>query len=135
MWVNYLNFTSVSEKIIFRPKALRTFYMSKSFELKAENSDIKAKIGDKLGYSFHEHMSVGYWAEFEIEDEKVVRHSGTDTVYNTPERMNEPGMSGADAARTTFFFEAIATGTTLLIVRNLFRGETENEYKFRINVS
>jgi hypothetical protein len=109
--------------------------MSKTIELKPENTDIKAKVGDKLGYSFHEHMSVGYWAEFEIEDETVLRHSGTDTVYNTPERMNEPGMAGADAARTTFFFEATAAGTTLLLVRNLFRGESENEYKFRINVS
>jgi hypothetical protein len=44
-------------------------------------------------------------------------------------------MSGADAAKTTFFFEAISTGTSLLIVRNIFRGEIENEYKFRITVS
>ena len=109
--------------------------MSKIFQLKAENSDIKVKTGDKLGYSFREHMSVGYWAEFEIEDESVIRHSGTDTVYNTPERMREPGMSGADAAKTTFFFEAISTGTSLLIMRNIFRGEIENEYKFRITVS
>jgi hypothetical protein len=109
--------------------------MPKTIELKAAKSDVKAKIGDKLGYSFHEHMSVGFWAEFEIEDETVLRHSGTDTVYNTPERMNEPGMSGADAARTTFFFEAISTGTSLLIVRNIYRGDVESEYKFRINVS
>lgn len=109
--------------------------MPKTIELKAANSDVKAKIGDKLGYSFHEHMSVGFWAEFEIEDETVLRHSGTDTVYNTPERMNEPGMAGADAARTTFFFEAISTGTSLLVVRNIFRGDIESEYKFRINVS
>jgi len=109
--------------------------MSKTFELKPENSDIKVKIGDKLGYSFSEQMSVGYWAEFEIEDENVVRHSGTDTAYNNPERMNEEGISGADAARTTFFFEAMNIGTSLLIVRNIFRGDIESEYKFRINVS
>lgn len=109
--------------------------MSKTFELKPENSDIKVKIGDKLGYSFSEQMSVGYWAEFEIEDENVVRHSGTDTTYNSPERMNEEGISGADAARTTFFFEAMNIGTSLLIVRNIFRGDIESEYKFRINVS
>lgn len=109
--------------------------MPKTIELKAAHSDVKAKIGDKIGYSFHEHMSVGFWAEFEIEDETVLRHSGTDTVYNTPERMNEPGMAGADAARTTFFFEAISTGTSLLIVRNIYRGDIESEYKFRINVS
>jgi hypothetical protein len=109
--------------------------MSKTIELKAENPEVQANAGNKLGYSFHEHMSVGYWAEFEIEDESVIRHIGTDTVYNTPERMREPGMSGADAAKTTFFFEAISTGTSLLIVRNIFRGEIENEYKFRITVS
>jgi len=109
--------------------------MSKTFELKPENSDMKVKIGDKLGYSFSEQMSVGYWAEFEIEDENVVRHSGTDTAYNSPERINEPEISGADAARTTFFFEAISSGTSLLIVRNIFRGEIENEYTFRITVS
>jgi predicted secreted protein len=109
--------------------------MSKIVELKIDNTDVKVTIGVKLAYSFNEHMSVGYWAEFEIEDESVIRHSGTDTAYNSPERMNEPGMSGADAAKTTFFFEAISTGTSLLIVRNIFRGEIENEYKFRITVS
>ena len=123
------------KKKLFKPSQHKDFSMSKTFELKPENSDIKVKIGDKLGYSFSEQMSVGYWAEFEIEDENVVRHSGTDTAYNSPERMNEEGISGADAARTTFFFEAMNIGTSLLIVRNIFRGDIESEYKFRINVS
>jgi len=115
--------------------AIQKSKMSKTIELKADNPEVIANVGNKLGYSFNEHISVGYWAEFEIEDESIIRHSGTDTVYNSPESMKEPGMPGADAAKTTFFFEAISTGTSLLIVRNIFRGEIENEYKFRITVS
>lgn len=109
--------------------------MNKPIELKPENTDVRAALGDKISYSFYEHISVGFWAEFEIEDEDVIRHSGTNTTYDTPERMKEPGLTGADAARTSFFFEAIAVGTSMLIFRNIFRGNIETEYRFRITIS
>lgn len=107
----------------------------KEIQLNPENTNLNLKTGDRLSYRFLEHVSVGYWAEFEIEDESVVKHIGSNTIYNTPERMEEPGITGADEAETTFYFEAISEGTTLLIIRNLFRMTPESEYRFRINVS
>ncbi len=106
----------------------------KSFSLLPSNTDIRAEVGDEFTYSFNEHVSVGFMAEFDIEDESVLRHKGTNTNYETPERMEEPGITGADSAQTTFYFEAISKGTTLLIIRNLFRMDVESEYRFRITV-
>ena len=106
----------------------------KKIPLVPSATDLKAEIGDELAYVFYEHVSVGYMAEFDIEDESVVRHKGSETIYEQPERMNEPGITGADAAQTTFYFEAMAKGTTLLIIRNIFRMDIESEYRFRITV-
>lgn len=106
----------------------------KEIMLTPENTILNIRIGDQLKYRFHEHVSVGYWAEFEIEDESVIKHSGSNTIYNSPERMEEPGITGADAAETTFFFEALSEGTSLLIIRNLFRMIPETETRYRINV-
>jgi hypothetical protein len=48
--------------------------------------------------------------------------------------MKIEGISGADAASTVFVFSAFAEGTTLLLIRNIYRMELESEYRFRIHV-
>lgn len=117
------------------PKAKADQYeIMKKIKLLPSVTDIKAEVGDELAYVYYEHISVGYMADFDIEDESVVRHKGSETIYEQPERMNEPGITGADAAQTTIYFEAMVKGTTLLIIRNLFRMDIESEYRFRITV-
>lgn len=104
-----------------------------TIELTSATSEVQVKCGDKLTYAYNEHISVGYTADFEIEDSGILKHSETNTVYRHPEKMKE-GMTGGDSASTTFVFEAQATGTTLLIIHKYFRFELEEEYTFRVNV-
>lgn len=95
--------------------------------------ELNVKKNDQLKYSYTEHVSVGYTADFEIENQEILIHLETDTAYRYPEKMKE-GMTGGDAANTTFTFGAIAEGTTLLIIRKYYRSELETEYRFRINI-
>lgn len=98
------------------------------------NEELNITKADQLEFSYREHISVGYTAEFEIENQEILIHQKTDIVYKSPERMKE-GMTGGDAATATFRFKAIAIGKTLLTIRKYFRGELETEYTFRINIS
>lgn len=105
-----------------------------TIKLSPSEREVTVEKGDRLTYTYNEHISVGYTADFEIEDLHVLKHLETDTVYQYPEKMGE-GMTGGDAANTTFVFEACLSGTTLLIIRKYFRSELEEEYRFRINIS
>jgi hypothetical protein len=98
------------------------------------NKELNITKNDQLTFSYREHVSVGYTADFEIENNLVLEHTETETEYKHPERMKE-GMTGGDSARTTFKFKALMKGTTLLIIRKYFRFELEAEYTFRINIS
>lgn len=104
------------------------------FKLSPIKKELDLEKGDQITYTYSEHLSVGVTADFEIENALVLKHLETDTAYLNPEKMEE-GMTGGDAANTTFVFEAISEGTTLLIIRKYFRSELEEEYTFRINVS
>ena len=106
----------------------------KTLSIDSSISEYHLEIGDLLTFKFREHISVGFTADFEIEDESVLKHKETVTEYQNPERMKIEGISGADAASTVFVFSAFAEGTTLLLIRNIYRMELESEYRFRIHV-
>ncbi len=105
-------------------KVVKLFSFQKEFVLRK---------GDQCKYTYHEHVSVGYTADFEIEDSKVLKHLETNTRYEQPERMKH-GMAGGDAAETTFVFQAESFGTSLLWIRKYFRFDLEEEMQFRIIV-
>lgn len=105
----------------------------KVVKLSPLEKEIHLKIGDQCTFTYNEHVSVGYTAEFEIEDSEILGHLETNTQYSHPERM-KTGMTGGDAAKTTFSFEARELGTSLLFIRKFFRFDLEEEFQFRIIV-
>ena len=89
--------------------------------------------GDQCVFTYYEHVSVGYTAEFEIENSEILNHLETNTQYEDIERLKTK-IAGGDAAQTTFTFEIQAKGTSLLIIRKYFRFDLEEEFRFRIIV-
>ena len=103
----------------------------KVVKLSPFKKELHLEKGDYCTFTYHEHVSVGYTADFDIEDATVLRHLETNTQYEDPERMKN-GTTGGDAAQTTFTFEAIQQGTTLLFIHKYFRFDLEEEFQFRI---
>lgn len=106
----------------------------KVVKLSPSKKEYHAQSGDLYTFAYNEHVSVGYTADFEIENQEVLGHHNTDTAYQHPERLKDPKITGADSATTTFTFEAREKGTTLLFIRKYFRFELEEEFQFRITV-
>jgi len=100
----------------------------KVIALSPSTKDVHIISGTKLTYSYQEHLSMGYTADFEIEDIGVLQHIGSETNFEQKQ------LNRNDAATTTFIFEAISQGTTLLLIHNYFRSELEKEYQFRVTV-
>ncbi len=109
-------------------------YIMEVIKIESSDKEFNIKQGEQLSYSFQEHISVGYTGDFEIEDLDVLTHIQTDTRYAYPEKMQDPQITGADAATTTFVFEGQKTGTTLLIIKKYYRSRLEEELRFRVNV-
>ena len=103
----------------------------KVVKLSPLEKEIYLEKGDHCTFSYYEHVSVGYTADFEIEDLEVLEHLETNTKYEDPERMKD-GMTGGDAAQTTFTFGAKDIGTSLLLIHKYFRFDLEEEFQFRV---
>jgi hypothetical protein len=91
------------------------------------------KVGDEFYYQFHRHGSVGEDVEFHINDDQIIEHIKTETRYLHPEKM-KPGWTGGDAERGHWFFKAVRKGTTILLIRALFRFDVESECAIEIIV-
>ena len=95
-------------------------------ECKNEDTVLKISEGDEFYYQFHRHGSVGEDAEFEIGDNSIITHTGTETEYLHPEHMKKPGWTGGDAEKGKWFFKALKAGGTTLKINILFRFEVES---------
>lgn len=89
--------------------------------------------GTRLRWSFKSHASVGYDADYELDDSGVVVFVRRDTDYEQSEAQRA-GKTGADAATGTFVFEAREPGTASLQLRAQFRGAVESEARYAITV-
>lgn len=106
---------------------------AKVVELGPGQTAITVAPGTVLRYSFKSYASVGYGAEYELDDSGAVVYVRTDTDYEQTE-AERAGKTGADAATGTFVFEAREVGTASLQVRALFRGTVESEAEYTITV-
>lgn len=97
-------------------------------------SEVHLYPGQKASYPFRKHVSVGFDAEYEIQDEAILVMIQEQTQYHTPEKLIEPGWTGGDNASSQFVFEAKKPGVTELVVRHLFRGHIEESVCIRIIV-
>lgn len=102
----------------------------KSIKLSPSTYELVTESGDEFYYEFKEHLTAGYSAEFEIEDESVIQHKNTETVYG----QSESDKNYPDMVSTTFSFKAVSKGTSILLIKNLFNFILESEYRFRIKV-
>lgn len=102
----------------------------KTIALTPFNTQITIKVGEKLEYTYEDHASVGISSDYSIGNNKVVAFKEKNTVYDKP----EPRPVGGDAAKTTFVFEAVASGTCQLTIQDFFRGDVKQEYKYTITV-
>jgi hypothetical protein len=94
-------------------------------------TDYKIKVGQKISYSYKEHGSVGISAEYDLSDASVLVFKDKIREYKNPDKSEYPG---GDEATVTLIFKAAEKGIVDLVVRSLFRGKTENEFKFKITV-
>ena len=101
--------------------------------LNTANSTIILKMGDKCYFTFTKWSSVGYEAEYTIEDEKIIQLVEKKTDYLHSFKMML-GMSGSDEAKGMFIFQAKRKGKTHLILREMFRGEVRSEKMINVTV-
>ena len=94
-------------------------------------SDYKIRVGQKISYSYKEHGSVGISAEYDLSDASVLVFKDKIREFKNPNNAQYPG---GDEAVITLVFEGGKPGTSNLKITNLFRGKTENEFKFKITV-
>jgi len=99
-----------------------------------EKTEAALKINEEAYYSFKKHESVGFTAEYTIDDQSILQCIDTKIEYHNPQRMKQD-MPGADSATGTFIFKAVKEGTTILTVKHLYRGTLENEVKINVIVS
>ena len=106
----------------------------KSIRLSPLTYEVVAEIGDEFYYEFKEHLTAGCSAEFEIEDDSVIQHKNTETVYDHVRSEKDSDKNYSDMVSTTFLFKAVSKGTSILLIKNLFNFILESEYRFRIKV-
>ena len=94
-------------------------------------TDYKIKVGQKISYSYKEHGSVGISAEYDLSDASVLVFKDKIREFKNQNNAQYPG---GDEAVITLIFEGGQTGSSNLKITNLFRGKTENEFKFKITV-
>jgi hypothetical protein len=101
--------------------------------LNTVNSRVFLKMGDKCYFTFTKWSSVGYDAEYTIENEKIIQLVEKKTDYLHSFKMML-GMSGSDEAKSMFIFQAKCKGKTHLILREMFRGEVRSEKMINVTV-
>lgn len=92
--------------------------------------EISVKVGQVMYFGYEYWPSVGNDADYEIDDEDIVGILEEDTY--TPS-MPE-GFTGGDSGFGTFYFIAKKAGKTSITVRNLFRGDVEEEREIEVVV-
>lgn len=97
------------------------------------DSSIEILKNEIFYYETTVHASVGIEVEYEIENTKIVQFHHEDISYKHKKDM-EKGLSGADEATKTFAFKAKSRGTTIITIKELFRGDVKNTYTFKIIV-
>ena len=91
------------------------------------------KLNQLCYYSFELYESVGITAEYIIDNQLIIDCIERKSEFHSPEKMKK-GMTGADSATGIFIFKALKMGKTILTIRHLFRGDTDNEVNILVTV-
>jgi hypothetical protein len=93
--------------------------------------EYNVKVGQIVSYTFNEHASVGISAEYDLSNTSAIKYKERRKVYKYPQNQ---GITGGDDSNVSFVFEAIQKGNAELTLRELFRGQVQNEIKIKIIV-
>ncbi len=99
-----------------------------------EEGSIRVAAGESFCFEYMRHGSVGEDAEFTI-DGQCVEFQREEAEYLHPERMEMPGITGADEERVRWIFRATGTGEATIHIRYLFRGTIDRECDIRVIVT
>ena len=99
-----------------------------------EKSEVTVRVGEFFYFEYHRHGSVGFDADFEVEDDNIVELVRSECEYLYPERM-KPGWTGGDKERCRWVFKALAFGETRINIRKLFRGDVESACAIVVKVT
>ena len=92
----------------------------------SEGDEVTLGLDEQVFFEFHRHVSVGEEMTFEIGDESILSHLGTETEYIHPEKMKYPEWTGGDAEKGKWFFKTVGKGKSTLVVSKIFRGTLES---------
>jgi len=95
-------------------------------ECPSDGHSITLGMDEHVFFEFHRHVSVGEEMTFEIGNESILTHLGTETEYIHPEKMKYPEWTGGDAEKGKWYFKTVGTGKTTLAVNKIFRGTLES---------
>lgn len=93
-------------------------------------SSVEVLVGQKMVYGYDLWPSVGYDADYSIDDTDIVAFLEKDEY--TPSQPS--GFTGGDDGHGTFYFVAKSPGSTTIEIEHLFRGDIEKTVSVRIDV-
>lgn len=96
-------------------------------------ANVQLKVGTLCEWRFHKHESVGFDADYNVDNDGILEFQGVRTVYRHPERL-KPGWTGSDEADAAFIFRVALPGTVKITFRRLFRFDPEGEEILTITV-
>jgi len=91
-------------------------------------------VGTLFFFQYTRHGSVGEDATFEFNERGIIEFVGEEAEYLHPERIREPGITGADEERVRWIFRTAGPGEVIIHVKYLFRGTVEQECSVVIRV-
>lgn len=89
------------------------------------------KVGQKAYLQYKLHGSVGIGAEVRTSDETILQKENPHITYKNKQVK---GTTGGDAATVTVVFVAKKAGKANVACREMYRGETKNEFEVAIEV-
>jgi len=100
-------------------------------QLSPLQGEAKLKIGQKAYYQAVVHGSVGFTTKVSSANERIFKLKDTHFVYKNARKAK---MSGGDKGTRTFVFEALKSGNTVLIIKDIFRSEVKATHKINITI-
>lgn len=98
---------------------------------KPENQmDYQVKEGKTIGFKTSVHGSVGMAAEYEIEDEKILKFENSEVIYDNPGFQG----TGGDSGKKKFTFRGLEKGKTKVIIKKIYRGDLKEKIVLEIEV-
>ena len=92
--------------------------------IEKSTKNLKLKIGEEVFYQVKVHGSVGKRTEVHVDNEDRIQQADPKIDYDNTDRATMPG---GDSATKTFVFRGVSPGDAKITIKNLYRGDVQNE--------